>query len=224
MLLNFFNLILIIFATFLTYKYFDLKEKLLLPDERYIAYLKSFSRFVDRLEGYEKVHAAEVADLAETIAVEMKLSADNINSLKIAAYLHDIGSLMLPKILLNSSKPLDKEQLFLVQTHPIVGEMQLRENAAQLDEVPSIIRWHHERWDGFGYPDNLCGEEIPISARILSFADAVVAMRNERPYRKALPEKKIKLEVDFQSGSQFDPSVVAAWKKISSQNKIEREK
>ncbi len=195
----------------MSYKYFDLKEKLVSPDKKYIGYLSGISELVDGIECHEKGHAQNVAKLADEIAAELGLSESSRTSLYIASLLHDVGEMVLPRNILKSSTKLDKEQKYLIQNHPLIGEMQLRGKIELLDEVPSIVRWHHERYDGFGYPDGLKGDEIPTTAQILNLADAVVSMQSDRPYRNAFKFERIKTEVLRQSGLQFSPETVKAW-------------
>jgi HD-GYP domain-containing protein (c-di-GMP phosphodiesterase class II) len=156
-----------------------------------------------------------MADMAEKIAREKGMSEDEIISLRYAAILHDIGEILLPRNLLKTSEKLDEENLFLLRTHPLLGELQLRNKDFPYDEVPTLVRWHHERFDGTGYPDSLKGEEIPLSCRILALVDAVSAMKEERPYRKkAMKMNEIVKELDLKSGIQFDPELVEIWKML----------
>jgi HD-GYP domain-containing protein (c-di-GMP phosphodiesterase class II) len=215
MLINIFNVILIILITFVTYKYFALREKSAPGLDRTMNYINGFGAIADRVEGYDSPHAMIMADMAEKIAREKGMSEDEIISLRYAAILHDIGEILLPRNLLKTSEKLDEENLFLLRTHPLLGELQLRNKDFPYDEVPTLVRWHHERFDGTGYPDSLKGEEIPLSCRILALVDAVSAMKEERPYRKkAMKMNEIVKELDLKSGIQFDPELVEIWKML----------
>lgn len=215
MLISLFNVFLIIAITYVTYKYFALRDKVHPGGDRSSGYLTGIGAIVDKLEGYDSPHSAEMAEMAEKIAIEKGLKEEEIEAIKFATLLHDIGELLLPRNLLKSSEKLDGEKQFLMRTHPLLGELELKNKNYPFDEVPAIVRWHHERWDGSGYPDNLKGEEIPLSARILSLVDAVSAMKSDRPYRKrVLKIGEIVKELDRMSGLQFDPELVEVWKMI----------
>jgi HD-GYP domain-containing protein (c-di-GMP phosphodiesterase class II) len=218
MLTTIFNATLIILITWLAYRYFELRESTSPVEERYAQLISGVASIVDRVEGYDVEHSSEVAATAEKIAAEAGLELEQIQSIKAAAMLHDLGEMLLPRDILKTCEKLDDEQLYLMRTHPVLGELHLKTRMPTPDEVPAIIRWHHERWDGLGYPDNLKGSEIPRAARILALADAVSAMRNPRPYRKKqyADIREIDAEIEKQSGLQFDPELVALWLKISS--------
>ncbi len=218
MLITLFNAALIVIITWLAYRYFELRERTSPLEERYSQLVSGVASIVDRIEGYDVEHSSEVAATAEKIAAAAGLEMEQIQSLKAAAMLHDIGEMLLPRDILRTSTKLDDEQLYLMRTHPLLGELHLKTRIPTPDEVPAIIRWHHERWDGLGYPDNLKGDEIPRASRILALADAVSAMRHPRPYRKKQfsDGREVDAEVEKQSGLQFDPELVSLWLKISS--------
>lgn len=217
MLINFFNAGLIILITWLAYRYFELRERASPAEERYSQFVSGVASIVDRIEGYDAAHSVEVAEVAEKIATAAGLDVEQLQSLRAAAMLHDVGEMLLPRDILRTSQKLDDEQLYLMRTHPLLGELHLKSRIENPDEVPSIIRWHHERWDGLGYPDNLKGDEIPLAARILAIADSVSAMRHQRPYRRTqFPTvAEITAEVEKQSGLQFDPELVKIWAKLA---------
>jgi HD-GYP domain-containing protein (c-di-GMP phosphodiesterase class II) len=217
MLVSVFNAVLIIAFTWLAFRYLDLKERNAPVEQRYSQFISGIASIIDRAEGYDKNHAAEVAEIAEEIALAAGVSEEQLQALKAAAMLHDAGELLLPREIFRNSTKLNDEQIFLMRTHPLLGELHLKNNMTAPDEVPAIIRWHHERWDGLGYPDNLKGEEIPLPARILALADAVSAMRNARAYRQKKYEDGLEInqEIRRQAGLQFDPELVNIWLKIS---------
>jgi len=181
--------------------------------ERYAQLVRGVASIVDRLEGYDKGHSHEIAELSERIGVACGLSDIQLQSLNAAAMLHDVGELLLPREIVRSSKKLEGDELELLRTHTLLGELHLKSQIEELDEVPSLIRWHHERWDGLGYPDNLKGEEIPVAARIIALADAVSAMNAKREYRKRqyARDEDVIAEVKRLSGMQFDPQLVKTW-------------
>jgi HD-GYP domain-containing protein (c-di-GMP phosphodiesterase class II) len=221
MLISYFNAFLIVLVTFLTYKYFELREKTGPGEDRYAQLVSGVSSIVDRIEGYDHPHSSEVADLSVRLGAELGLNDDQLQVVSAAAMLHDVGEMLLPRDILRTRKALDQEELELLHTHPLLGELHLKSRFSGPDEVPSIIRWHHERWDGLGYPDNLKGSEIPRAARIIALADAVSAMTRTRDYRSKnyADNSEIAAELQKYSGLQFDPDVVAAWLKINGLNK-----
>ncbi|PKL40330.1 MAG: hypothetical protein CVV41_19910 [Candidatus Riflebacteria bacterium HGW-Riflebacteria-1] len=218
MLITLFNAILIIVITWFAYLYFDLREKAMPAHERYSQLLRGVSSIVDRLEGYDKAHSSEIAGLSALIGEASGLNNEQLQSLNAAAMLHDIGELLLPRSIMKSNKRLEGDDLELLRTHTLLGELHLKSQIDGLDEVPSLIRWHHERWDGLGYPDNLKGEEIPVAARIIALADAISAMNTRRSYRNRqfARAEDIVAEVTRLSGMQFDPQLVKNWLAIGS--------
>jgi putative two-component system response regulator len=143
-----FNFALIVLVTCLTYKYFTLKEKLIPVDDRLAVYIESFATIIDKFEAYENSHAHKMVQVAKAIAKEKNMSEEEIAVLHYTCLLHDIGQLMLPRELFKSSKKLDEDQIFLLRTHPLLGEIELRNAELPFDAVPVMIRWHHEKWDG----------------------------------------------------------------------------
>lgn len=221
-MVNLFNIFLIILITYVSYRYFALRESLAPNDNRAFAYVTAMGRVLDRIEGYESEHACEVAEIAQKIAMAKSFDGEELQGIVFAAYLHDLGEALLSKDLFKGKEKLDEDQLFLLRTHPLLGEIELKSDDFPFDEVPALIRWHHERFDGSGYPDGLKAEEIPLGARILSLADSVSAMQNVRPYRdRKLSAPEILRELDIQSGLQFDPELVEIYKKLCQQNNEE---
>ncbi len=209
-------IILLVVITWLAYKYFELSEAISPYQKRYNNLLLGVASMVDRLEGYDTDHSLEVANICEKIAVLAGLNLAQIQTLKTAAMLHDIGVVLLPKEVVSSEEQLDADDMFTMRTHPVLGELHLKRHSDIHDEIPSIIRWHHERWDGLGYPDNLKGEEIPKSARILALADSISAMSHNRPYREHQysSNEEILFELESLAGLQFDPELVKIWGSI----------
>jgi HD-GYP domain-containing protein (c-di-GMP phosphodiesterase class II) len=208
------NLLLVVALVWVSYKYLDLRERYWengIPD---LAYLEGMSRFIDSSEGYQGEHGREVALLAEKLALSLNLPTETVTAVKIAGFLHDAGELAIPRDFFKAERKLEPEEWFLIRTHPVIGEMTLRRTLPPYSEVPSLIRWHHEKWDGTGYPDRLCGAEIPLGARILAVADACSAMRAGRPYRPALDADQVRVELQKLAGLQFDPLVVQTYLKL----------
>jgi response regulator RpfG family c-di-GMP phosphodiesterase len=125
--------------------------------------------------------------------------------------LHDVGKIGIPDKILQKPGPLTKPERGLMQTHTVLGEQVLSSVAFLHGHGISVVRSHHERWDGAGYPDGLEGTDIPLGARVFAVADALDAMTSDRPYRRALPWREAAKEIRRQTGAQFDPTVVKAF-------------
>lgn len=165
---------------------------------------------VDRLElkeGYAQEHTAAVSTLALAIATELGLGAAERRCVELGALLHDVGKLSIPDRVLTKPGPLNELEWAAMRRHAALGERMLAHILDQA-EVLAIVRSHHERWDGGGYPDGKSGEEIPLSARIVAVADAFQAMIEPRPYRAPRTRESALEEIVSQSGRQFDPACV----------------
>jgi putative nucleotidyltransferase with HDIG domain len=147
--------------------------------------------------------------LAVAVAAELDLELDAVQSVELGAVLHDIGKVRVPEAILNKPGPLTDEEWEVMRTHPEVGEQILRP-IQSLQAILPIVRHHHERWDGAGYPDRLAGDAIPLGARIVSVCDAYRAMTEDRPYRAALVETEARAELEQGAGAQFDADCVHA--------------
>ncbi len=152
-------------------------------------------------------HLQRVRTYAVEIATELNLAPDEIEALRAAALLHDIGKLAVPEQIINKPGKLSREEFEKMKVHPIVGS-EILERVAFPYPVAPIVRCHHERWDGSGYPEGLSGENIPIGARILAAVDCLDALASHRQYRKALPLVEAMQKVKEMAGSWFDPRVV----------------
>jgi putative nucleotidyltransferase with HDIG domain len=168
---------------------------------------------IDLRDPYVLGHSQNVARNAKRIAQEMGLSSDQINAVFNAGLLHDLGKIGIPEEILQKPGVLTKEEFEKVKEHPVISA-KLVENCHTLQHLVPIIRHHHERIDGTGYPDGLCGSEIPIESRIVALADVVEAMSSDRPYRDALQPKMIIEEVKKMSGEYLDPQVVEVFLKL----------
>jgi HD-GYP domain-containing protein (c-di-GMP phosphodiesterase class II) len=164
-------------------------------------------------------HGARVATLAEPVAYKLGWEAARIATLRFGAPLHDIGKVSVRGEVLRKSGPLTLEELSEIRVHPSAGaELILPLRSARL-ALPYVL-FHHEWWDGTGYPTGLRGTQIPVEARLLAIADAFDAMTSPRPYRHALTHDRALTEIDNCAGTQFDPTIAAAFCELWSSQQI----
>jgi hypothetical protein len=164
---------------------------------------------VETKDPYAVGHSARIADLAEWIAEPLSLSIQEVQSLRFAAMLHDVGKVGLPTRIVRRPGAMTREDLDLLALHPSRGVELLRDIDFLGDSLDGI-QHHHERFDGHGYPDRLVGDEIPLLARIIAVADSFDSLTLPRPHRPALSPDAALGELRLRAGSQFDPSVVSA--------------
>jgi len=166
------------------------------------------AKTTDKFERYENTHAQRVAAIADEIAQQFHLARHDRGSLYAAALLHDLGEVAMERDYIQATGPLSQEERLDLSRHPVIGEREASrvgaDRAAQL-----LVRWHHEWWNGAGYPDALRREEIPLAARILRLADSYAALTDARPFRPAMTEEAARSEVIDRAGIEFDPSVVS---------------
>lgn len=163
----------------------------------------------DRFEGYEEPHSARIAEIADLLAVHFNFAVRDRMMLKRAAYFHDFGELTMNRAYISSSSELTAPERMDLFRHPVIGEQQ----AAKRDlprAVQLLVRWHHEWWNGSGYPDKLVGKQIPLAARILRIADTYSALTSKRPFREAFSAKEADIYVAESAGIEFDPAVALA--------------
>jgi putative nucleotidyltransferase with HDIG domain len=171
--------------------------------------LASLSNALEAKDAVTSQHTEEVVRLGVAVAAELGLDLEAVRNIELGAVLHDIGKVRVPESILNKPGPLDAEEWAVMKTHPEVGEHILRP-IQSLQAILPIVRHHHERWDGAGYPDNLSGRAIPLGARIVAVCDAYRAMTEDRPYRARLSEEEARSQLEEGTGSQFDRDCVAA--------------
>jgi putative nucleotidyltransferase with HDIG domain len=170
---------------------------------------------LEESDPYTAGHSLAVATYSRDIAERMGLSGDDVALVHLCALVHDIGKYRLPKSVLEKEGPLNLEERRLMEKHPEYGEELLRKvEVEDHDRIGKIVRHHHERIDGEGYPDRLPESEIPLLSKIISVADAYNAMTSKRSYRDAMPSQVARLRLAQAVGSQFDTSVVAAFEAI----------
>ncbi len=168
---------------------------------------------LDARDRYTAGHSAAVAIYARDIAARMGLSEKEQLLAHLCGLVHDIGKVGLPPGLLEKPGPLTLEERRQMEQHPVIGE-RILSNVADYAEIASVVRHHHERVDGSGYPDGLVGEQIPLLSRIIAVADAYNAMTSQRPYRDAMPSRVARLRMAQAVESQFDTAAVAAFEAV----------
>jgi putative nucleotidyltransferase with HDIG domain len=165
---------------------------------------------VEADDSYTGAHCKDVVHLALDVARELDLDMDEQRTVEFGALLHDIGKIAVPKAIVNKPGKLDPHEWEIIKTHTLEGQRMLERVGGFMGNVGRIVRSHHERWDGGGYPDGLSGETIPLAARIVSCCDAFNAMTTTRPYREAMVTRAALDELIAHAGAQFDPRVVDA--------------
>jgi response regulator RpfG family c-di-GMP phosphodiesterase len=171
----------------------------------------ALARALESKDGLTGAHSERVRRYATKLAAAVERSVLEEPTLEYGFILHDVGKIGIPDSVLRKREPLTLGERRLLQTHTVLGEQMIGDAALLRGEGTRVVRSHHERWDGAGYPDGLRGDEIPLGARIFSVADALDAITSDRPYRRARSWEEAVAEIKAQSGAQFDPHVVAAF-------------
>ncbi|KAF0247887.1 MAG: HD-GYP domain-containing protein [bacterium] len=169
--------------------------------------LLKLAHTIDLFEQYMRPHANQIARMAEALALRIGISATDLNALKIAALMHDIGEMIMNSPALRKGGKLDFKHKIELWRHPIIGEQQLAKRELPR-QAQLLVRWHHEWWNGSGYPDMLTKEMIPIGARILRLVDTYDALTANRPYREAFSSQEAQKIIERSAGIEFDPYLV----------------
>jgi putative two-component system response regulator len=180
----------------------ELRERLLAP-----TLASALANAIEARDSYLHGHCERLASLAVRIAEELGVAPEHIETVRLGAILHDVGKIGIPDRVLLKPGALDVEERRIIETHTEIGD-KLLEPLDLLAGARPIVRNHHERWDGAGYPDGLAGEAIPVGARIVAVADSVEAMTSRQLYRKPLEAVEIVAELQKHRGKQWDPAVV----------------
>jgi ribonuclease P protein subunit RPR2 len=186
----------------------------------YMATVRALSNAVEARDAYTGKHAERVAAYGLAIAHAAGLELTDDPQIEFGFLLHDVGKVAIPDAILYKRDRLSAEEFQLMAQHPAIGWEILRE-IEFLGEAKDVVRSHHERWDGGGYPDRLAGEAIPLAARVFSVADTLDALTTQRPYRAARPLAEARAVIREAAGTQFDPRMVAAFDRVSDE-KLER--
>jgi HD-GYP domain-containing protein (c-di-GMP phosphodiesterase class II) len=173
------------------------------------AHVEALAAAMDMRDRRTARHSEDVVDLARRVGVLLDLERPSLLELEFASRLHDVGKIQVPDAVLNKPGPLNDDESEVIRCHAAWGAETLA-RVPGLEAVATIVRFHHERWDGSGYPDGLDGARIPLASRIISVCDAYGAMTCDRPYRTAMDPMEALREVRAGAGTQFDPAVVAA--------------
>ncbi|NLE14547.1 MAG: response regulator [Spirochaetales bacterium] len=188
----------------------ELKEVLASLQDTTMATLEAFSETIEQKDAYTKGHCNRVRNLAVALGKVLNLPKETLDILEGGSLLHDIGKISIPEEILNKDCSLTEEEYAVIKTHPEAGQ-RIITHLPYLKRYIPIVRSHHERVDGLGYPDGLKAEDIPLEVRIVSLADAYDAMTSSRAYRAALPTEIAIEELKFFSGTQFDSALVSVF-------------
>lgn len=181
----------------------DANDKL---EQAYMESIETLRYTVEAKDPYTKGHSDRVAEYSVLIGKSLNLSEEELKNLKIGGLFHDIGKIGVPDSILLKESRLDDEEYSQIKNHPLIG-VHILSNATIFQDIIPIVKHHHERFDGKGYPSQLSGKDIPYLARIVSIADSFDAMTSKRSYRNALPLEVVKNEFLKNIGTQFDPEI-----------------
>jgi len=164
----------------------------------------------DEFERYVNPHAVRIAAIADRLAEAFHMAPQDRRSLRTAARMHDLGEVAMERDYIQRAGSLTDEERVDLQRHPVIGEQEAARASADRD-VQLLVRWHHEWWNGSGYPDALRQHEIPLAARLLRLADSYAALTDARPFRPAMTAEAARKLIVELAGIEFDPEVVAAF-------------
>jgi putative nucleotidyltransferase with HDIG domain len=212
------------YLSFMANKAASAMESLALYENIYnnlLATLYAFVRAIEARDPYTKQHSSRVTRLALALARSMACSSEEQDILKVAGHLHDIGKIGIRDEILLKPGRLNPEEFNVIKQHPVIGA-DIMDHMGLWHREKQIVRCHHERFDGTGYPDRLKGEEIPLLARILSVADVYDAIASDRAYRKRMEESKI-LDIMYGgAGTQFDPDIIGVFRRMFESGEISK--
>ena len=190
----------LLFARYSFKLYLDMKKN-------YFDTMNVLVRAIEANDPYTSGHSLRVSTYSEAIAKQLGLPQSKIDTIKSAALLHDIGKIGIDKNILHKNEKLENEELEIIKSHPVIGA-NIIADLSYLTNIADIIRHHHERYDGKGYPDGLSYGNIPLETSILTIADSFDAMTTDRPYRGALTLEEALSEIKINAGTQFNPDIV----------------
>ena len=196
-----------------TFEGLSQRDPLLQIRAGYTDSVAALSASLEARDGYTIGHGERVSALAVLIGHQMKLAPERLRALGYGALLHDVGKIGTPDAVLHKNGMLSPEEYEIIRGHPIHGEQILSSAGAGAVER-AVVRYHHERWDGSGYPDGLAGQQIPVEARITAVADVYDALRSARAYRDAWSRESAVLHIEADAGRHFDPTCVTAFLQV----------
>ena len=179
-------------------------------ETRFNERLVELSAAIDRFEGYEHSHGKRIAAIADALAERFNFASHDRSALGQAALVHDVGEMVMNRDYIGMNRSFREEERLDMQRHTVIGEQEAAKRGLTR-AVQLIVRWHHEWWNGAGYPDALEREQIPLAARILRVADTFCAITDARPFRKALSSAEAKKHLIEWAGIEFDPKIVKAF-------------
>ena len=182
--------------------------------------LLKMASLTDDFEGYRHPHAMRMATLAEALAQKFNLASHDRYSLQQASLAHDIGEVIMSREYIKNNRILRDDERIDMQRHPVIGEQEAAKRGLSR-AVQLLVRWHHEWWNGTGYPDGLEGEQIPLAARILRLTDTYCALTDERPFNTPLSEMEAKQYLIEWAGIELDPKVVKAFLELEGLKELE---
>jgi putative nucleotidyltransferase with HDIG domain len=191
----------------------DVARRLRDLEHRFEHLVRHYAQNIESKDAYTLGHCERVADLACAVAVDYGFDPTAMFWFRVGALLHDVGKIVVPSDILNKAGPLAPEERAIMERHPVAGVELLNEVEFPWDVLP-MIRGHHERWDGHGYPDRLAGEAIPLSARILCVADVFDALTSDRPYRRAYDTRDALRLMQADSARAFDPDILSRFFRV----------
>jgi len=180
----------------------------------YVVTVRALANAVEARDAYTGAHAERVAAYGLRLAAALPRPLVADPQIEFGFLLHDVGKVAIPDAILFKPGPLSDEERILIERHPVIGCDILRD-VEFLGAAKSVVRHHHERFDGTGYPDALAGEDIPLPARVFAVADTLDALTTDRPYRRGESLRAARRVIADNSGSQFDPAVVEALERIT---------
>jgi putative nucleotidyltransferase with HDIG domain len=179
----------------------------------YVSAVRALVNAIEEKDTYTRGHSERVAAMAVQVARVLGVSEPEIEYLQFGSILHDVGKIGIPESIVKSPKALTNAEYKIIQKHPLKG-VEILYPITFIKDHMYLVRNHHERWDGRGYPDGLAGNDIPLGAQIVSIADAYDAMTSSRPYRKGMPPNQAAREIQKSSGSQFSAKIIEAFMSV----------
>jgi putative nucleotidyltransferase with HDIG domain len=179
----------------------------------YMATVRALSNAVEARDAYTGKHAERVTAYGLELIKAMGIEIAEEQELEFGFLLHDIGKVAIPDAILYKPSTLTEKERALMAQHPVIGSQIVR-GIEFLSDAVKVVRSHHERWDGSGYPDGLAGEEIPLSARVFAVADVLDALTSDRPYRPASSLRVARAMIEAESGTHFDPRIIETFRTI----------